>query len=383
MREVPSTKPYPRKETPVRERKSIDDQRKEKAEAIKERITVKSLLTDLNGTQADIKVAIMQDACARQINFWDLDKTLLKAEPIHKKAIQKMFPEAAEADTDELMKTFVAGWRLGNSYREWDRMHRIYAEGQIQYKDQKVYEKEFIDNKENCAKLDSPGHEERWHERAAEMLQRYDVEACIQADLLFAPKTAEEEARGSDRKPLTREEILIDPIVHLLQVKVRRGELNVFMTANPRAFAERLVKYSGLTQYGFALATDESVVGGGKEVGIAYLMDHIKEAGIGIPTDRLVAIGDSIGGDVGAGYKFMKKNGNQFTFQGVLIQKDSDEDKRFKADLAESPNLQKMFADMEVTVITSDNVRQVNGHYKLGRMGSVVREKNPQEKSAS
>jgi len=177
------------------------------------------------------------------------------------------------------------------------------------------------------------------------------------------------------------EDVFIAPIVHLLQAKVRRGELNVFMTANPRQFAERLVKYSGLAEYGFALATDENMVGGGKEMGIEYLMDRIKEADLGIPTDRLVAIGDSIRGDVGAGYRFMEKNGNNFTFQGVLIQKDSEEDKRFKADLTDkdSSNLRKMFEDMQITVITSDNVRQVDGHYKLGRMGSTVKEKGSQE----
>ena len=80
-----------------------------------------------------------------------------------------------------------------------------------------------------------------------------------------------------------------------------------------------------------------------------------------------------------------KRPGEGWVFQGVLIQKDSEEDKRFKADLADrdSGNLRKMFEDMQVTVITSDNVRQVGGHYKLGRMGSVVKKEEPQEKSVS
>ncbi len=352
MREIPSKEPYSRES--------------EKIKTI-ERRNLTSLLKGPNGEVPELSVAIAEDGAARRVNFWDIDKTVLWAHDVHFETVTKLFPEAAAKDTKDLQHTFEAGWRLGNSFREWDRMHRIFIEGQKQYRDPVIYRREFIENDEMRKKLDEPGHSEGWHERGARYLAKCDIEASAVLKRMY-----------SEGK--IKENVLIPAMVHLLEAKTRLGELNAFMTANPREFSNGLLTYSGLYKYGFALASDEDFVGGGKEVGIEHLMQLIESNGITVPKHRLVVLGDAEKGDVGSGYRLMKRG--DYTFEGVLVRKDIPEAEVFKRAAESDPELKDMLKTMNVTVIASENAPQIDGQYKLGRLGSANAAKSQENKES-
>lgn len=221
-----------------------------------ERRRVLSLLEGPNGENIELSVAISkEDGELRETNFWDLDKTLLFAEPIHAKAVDQIFPEHVQNDetSKELHGVYFKGFELGNSFREWDRMWRIYGENQLKYKDPLVYEKEFLGaNNPKQRLIDEPGHPEGYHERANEILQRYGK---IAYEIM---KTEYEKSPEEFQKGFIKPEM-----IQLLQEKTRLGQVNVYMTANQADFARGLVAFSDLYKYGLALATDETMAGGG------------------------------------------------------------------------------------------------------------------------
>ena len=99
--------------------------RREGVKTVFERIQRKSLLKGPNGESAEISVAVIKEPKEnagelRHVNFWDLDKTLLVAEPIHAQAVEKIFPffSKTEVSRRELHETYFAGFTLGNSFRE-------------------------------------------------------------------------------------------------------------------------------------------------------------------------------------------------------------------------------------------------------------------------
>ncbi len=366
MREIPDKNPYPRKETPSR---TYDEQ----LEAIPKRVDLPSLLTGPDGEHATLSIAIdTADGKARRVNFWDLDKTVLWAHDVHLTAVLKMFPEAAAKDPKDLQDTSEAGWRLGNSYREWYRLYKIYTEGRNEYRDVEAFRKEFIENEENRKRIDGTGHE--WHDIAAEILARYDIEASsVLSDLHESGKLGEE--------------FLMPAMVHLLDAKTRLGEINTFMTANPPGLAQALVQYSGLWKYGFDIASDHDMVGGGKEIAIEHLIRRIDELGIQLGRVCHIVLGDSKRGDVGSGYKLMKEKG--YTVAGVLVRKDLAEADLFKQAASSDPQLREMMTKMDFTLVASDDVPKIKGQYKLGRLGSAAaakkseKMKESQEKSSS
>ncbi len=263
-----------------------------------EHVKKSSLLKGPAGETAEVHVAIITEPAEHQgelrhVNFWDLDKTLLLAEPIHAKAVEQIFPEFAKTEEAraELHKVYFAGFKLGNSFREWDRMWRIYGEGQEKYKDHRVYEAEFL-GKDNPKRriIDEPGHAEGFHERANNILQRYGK---IAYDFMAEEYKADPEGFS--------QRILKPEIVQLLIEKTKLGQVSVFMTANQADFARGLVAFSGLWKYGLALATDETMAGGGKEIAIRTLFGQLEEMGLTPNKDECTAIGDSILGDVGSG----------------------------------------------------------------------------------
>src|SRR5581483_11908346 len=96
-----------------------------KEDGIFERKSVASHLEGPHGERTELRVALSRkDGELRGTNFWDLDKTLLVAEPIHATAVERIFPEVAqdEAARKELHRVYFDGFTLGNSFREWDRM---------------------------------------------------------------------------------------------------------------------------------------------------------------------------------------------------------------------------------------------------------------------
>ena len=258
-----------------------------------ERRDVQSNLVGSNGERAIIRVAVSPEGELKHTNYWDLDKTVLLSEPIHARAVEQIFPEFAkdEMARRELHKVYFDGFALGNSFREWDRMWRIYGEGQTQYKEARLYESEFMGGDNSRQKLiDEPGHDERYHERANEILQRYGK---------IAYGIMKEEY---DRNPADFQKNFLKPeMMQLLKAKTRLGQVHVYMTANQRDFAIGLVAFSGLYKYGLALATDETMAGGGKEIAIQKLTGELKSMGLTVNKERATAIGDSIKGDVGSG----------------------------------------------------------------------------------
>ena len=333
-----------------------------------ERRHVTSPLKGPHGEHAEVMVAIGEDGKLRRVNFWDLDKTLVWAEEIHGPAVEELFSEVE--DREELRHVYFAGFRLGNSYREWDRMIKIYHEGQAQHKDPSVYKAEFIDNHQNRALIDEPGHQENLHERANDTLQRFGAIAF----------RVTSERYEHDPEFFQSEKFLNGPVYHLLRAKAHMGEVNMFMTANQKDFASALVRYSGLWKYGLGLATDETMAGGAKEIAIIKLIEELKQMGLEAADDRLVVIGDSISGDLGSGLKVSQGDKDK-KFAGILIVKDSDELRAFKNRLAKTPTDENeanelaqtnaILKGVDVTAVASDSVRKTkSGRYKLGRIGS-------------
>ena len=326
-----------------------------------ERLAVRSRLGGPNGERAELSIAVSsQDGEMRGINFWDLDKTLLLAEPIHAKAVDQIFPAFAESreSRDELHKVYFNGFALGNSFREWDRMWRIYGEGQNQYKDVRVYETEFMGNDNPKQKLiDEPGHGEGYHERANEILQRY---GRIAYDVMRKEyeKDPEEFQKG----------FLKPEMLQLLIEKSRLGQASVYMTANQKDFARGLVAFSGLYKYGLALATDETMAGGGKEVAIRNLIKELGDMGLRVNKKRAAAIGDSIKGDVGSGAR-------EELGSGVLVVEATDDPNaimaRAKGNNPDGEQLRAIFEQTNVEAIPTEEVgKSKHGVYRFGKRSS-------------
>lgn len=330
-----------------------------------ERRKVTSLLEGPNGQRPELNIAISeQDGELRGTNFWDLDKTLLVAEPIHAKAVEQIFPEQAADDAarEALHEVYFDGFTLGNSFREWDRMWRIYGEGQEKYKDSTVYEHEFMGSDNPNQKLiDEPGHPEKYHERANAILQRYGAVAFE-----IMKKEYEKDPEGFQKGFIKPE------MVQLLIEKTRLGQANVYMTANQRDFARGLVTFSGLYKYGLALATDEDMAGGGKEIAIQKLIQELDGMGLKVNKQRATAIGDSIKGDVGSGAK-------SGLGSGVFVTETSDDIKsileRAKQDSPDGRAIKSVLKDTNTEAIPTKEVTQSqHGVYRFGKRGSKLKE---------
>lgn len=306
----------------------------------------------------------MDDGNIRRVNCWDLDKTLLLANGPHAETVDLMFPEVE--DKELLRETYFAGFKLGNSFREWDRMIKIFSEGQTQYVDPLVYKTEFVDNEGNRKIIDESGHKEGIHERANVMLQHFGKAAAGWMEKKYK----------EDPEYFQRDKFVIGPLFQLLKAKQFLGEANVFMIANQEDFAKALVKYSGLAEHGLALATDETMVGGGKEVAIPKLIEELKlKYGLETADDRIVVIGDSITGDIGSGHK-AGQNDPAKKFEGLLVVNGEQELRNF-VDSALTPDnkeLKDILESVDVTLIDYANTprrEHSKAEYKLGRRTSM------------
>ena len=322
---------------------------------------VKSFLQDVDGKNAELSVAIAEDGKTRRVNFWDIDSCLLYTHDLFQQYLEKLFPNE---DPEELAEVFRKGGQLGNSFREFHRMLLIYEDGLRQYEDAELYRETFITDDEKRKSVDGPGHSDGNHERAAVAVGRLETIAVEQMREIYE----------NDPEYFTSKKFLNGPLVHLLEAKKRLGEVNVLMTANPRRLAETVIKYSGLTKYCYSLAGDEDMVGGGKEKAIEYLIGQLEESGIPVPKDRLVVIGDSQRGDVGSGWKLAQEKG--YRFEGILVRKDQPEAEQFKKVLSSDPELQKMFEEMDITVVASADVPKGKYGYKLGKKGLKTQQFN-------
>ncbi|MFZ2204964.1 MAG: hypothetical protein WAV23_00015 [Minisyncoccia bacterium] len=266
-------------------------------------ITVQSELKGISGENKEIKLEIMGDGMPRAVAFFDIDKTLAHLDFLYKEAINNIFPGN---DADEIIETFIKGFRLGNSFREFDRMHNIYSEGKIEWKDPEVYIKERLNLEQE--KIDSIGN--IIHDRAALYLKLYGEEAAKIADRIFI---------SNPEHFLSAQ---IGPLYTLLEIYKWQGVLMFGFTANAASFVKRLAVYLKLSDYFLDIATDETMEGGGKEIAVGKMLEIARNKGILIPKEQLIFVGDSIRGDIGSGVHFCKNNMG-FKGYGILVVEDA------------------------------------------------------------
>lgn len=260
-------------------------------------INIASDLKQIDGSEATLSIRVVGGNMPIAIAFFDIDKTLAHLDILYKDAIAKLFPNE---DKDELIETFLAGFKLGNSFREFDRMHSIYKEGNNKWKDPEVYIRERLNPMREF--IDMPGNE--IHDRAADYLEQYGKEASGIASQIY------------ETNPELFKAARIGPLYTLLEIYKRSGILMFGFTANARVFVEKLSICLGLSDYFLAIATDETMEGGGKEVAIEKLLSLAESKGMEIPKENLIFVGDSIRGDVGSGAMFCK---NHFGYNGYGI----------------------------------------------------------------
>src|SRR3989338_1854746 len=291
-------------------------------------ISIQSELEGLDGRKKDIKIELMGDGKPRALAFFDIDGTLAHLSAIHGQAIQKIFPDQ---DKSELEETYYRGFKLGNSFREFDRMRGIYIDGHLEWKDPEVYLRErFIPHEKE---IDEPGNQA--HEIAAKILKAYgEIAAQVAQDLY---QTNPEEFKKSN----------IVPIFKLARMYARLGIPIVGFTANAQVFVDKLAKYLKLSDIFLDIATDETMAGGGKEIAIQYLIKNLESKGIPIPNNRLIFVGDSLRGDIGASLSARLKN-EGISGQGILVLKDRDALLEIENQINADPNLRRIADNIDV-----------------------------------
>ncbi len=290
--------------------------------------TASSELEGLDGKKKDIKIELMEDGKPRAIAFFDIDGTLAHLSAIHGKAIAKLFPDQ---EPIELEETYYKGFKLGNSFREFDRMRGIYIDGHIEWKDPEIYLKNrFIPNAEE---IDQPEHSA--HNIAATILEEYGKVAAQICDDLY--QTNPEEFEKSN----------IVPIFKLAQMYSRLGIPMVGFTANARVFVEKLAKYLKLSDIFLDIATDETMAGGGKEIAIHHLISKLESKGIPVPEGRMIFVGDSLRGDIGTSLTAREKNKGVFG-QGILVLKDKNALIEIEKQINADPKLRHIADNIDV-----------------------------------
>ncbi len=271
----------------------------------KKSICIKSLLKDENNNNPEICISLEKDGTAKAVAFFDIDETLAHLRPIYERAIPKVFPNE---DPVKLFEIFYKGFKLGNSYREFDRMYQIYINKKSEWIDSERYRNERLLPFQK--EIDGVGFEA--HEVAAEYAQKYGV---------IAEKTTREIAENN---PSVFKDASIAPIMTLAAYYKQLGIVMVGMTANAKVFIQELAKHIGLSHFFIDIATDETMEGGGKEIAIKKLIESLEIFGIPVPKERLIFVGDSIRGDIGSGVRFHELY-KDYSGKGILVVKNKTE----------------------------------------------------------
>jgi len=299
-------------------------------------ISVNSELEHLDGNKKDIKIELMTDGMPRAVAFFDIDGTLAHLSIIHSKAIQKLFPDQ---ELKELEETYYKGFKLGNSYREFDRMRGIYIDGHLEWKDPEFYFKNrFL---KYSKEIDEPGN--RDHDIAARILKEYGNVAAFVCDEVY--KNNPEEFIKSN----------IAPIFSLAKMFSRLGIPIVGFTANAKVFVDKLAKYLNLSNIFLDIATDETMAGGGKEIAIHYLINKLESKSIRVPKDRLIFVGDSLRGDIGSSLIAKNKN-KKILGQGVLVLNNKKELIQIKKQISKDPKLKMVTDSMNIYGLVIEDV---------------------------
>ena len=309
-------------------------------------VNFSSELEHLDGSKKDIKIEFLEDGFPRAMAFFDIDGTLAHLDIIHGEAIQKLFPNQ---NSKELEQTYYQGFKLGNSFREFDRMHGIYIDGHNEWKDPEFYFKKhfLLHSKE----IDEPGN--YVHDRAAKMLKEYGEIAAEISDELYR-KNPEQFKRTN-----------IESTFLLAKIYSRLGIPMVGFTANAKVFVDKLAKYLNLADIFLDIATDETMAGGGKEIAIHYLIKKLETKGIPVPKNRLIFVGDSLRGDIGISL-LARETDSELNGQGILILKDKKALIEIKKQINEDRELRKMADSIDVHgFVTEDVPLDENGNPML------------------
>ena len=291
-------------------------------------INIPSELGDLDGKKKNIKLELMEDGKPRAIAFFDIDGTLAHLSLIHGKAIAKLFPDQ---EPKELEETYYRGFKLGNSFREFDRMRGIYIDGHSEWKDPEIYlRKRFTPNAEE---IDQPGHSA--HNISAAILEEYGKVAASICDDLYK------------NNPKEFEKSNIAPIFKLAEMYSRFGIPMVGFTANAKVFVEKLAKYLKLSDIFLDIATDETMAGGGKEIAIQIMIDKLESKGVPIPEGRMIFVGDSLRGDIGTSLTARGKNAGIFG-QGILVLENKKALVEIEKQINQNPELRHIADNIDV-----------------------------------
>jgi phosphoglycolate phosphatase-like HAD superfamily hydrolase len=300
-------------------------------------LTIPSELEDIDGNKKSIEIEIMEDGKPKAMAFFDIDGTLAHLDVIHSKAIAKLF---SDQEPKELEEIYYKGFKLGNSFREFDRMRGIYIDGHNEWKDSEVYWKERY--LPHAKEIDEPGNEA--HEIAAEILKNYGKIAAGITDEIYR------------EYPEKFEQTNIEPIFLLAKIYSKLGVPMVGFTANAKIFVDKLAKYLKLSDIFIDIATDETMAGGGKENAIHYSINKMKEKGIEIPKNRLIFVGDSIRGDIGSGVVARSKDKEISGGQGILVLKDKKTLIEIKKQISEDSQLKSMVNSIDIHGLVVEDV---------------------------
>ena len=303
-------------------------------------IKITSELESIDGTFKEISITITDDGTPRAVAFFDIDKTLAELKNIHGVAIRALFKEFFDKEFDGIEEVYFKGFRLGNSFREFDRMDGIYNLGHYEWIDPEVYIKERLNYK--IKDIDSEGNET--HKIAKMYLDRYAI---------IASKIAEDIYRNDKEEFETSK---IKPVFALAKYYKILGIPMFGMTANGKDFVHTIAKYLGLSELFIDIATDEDMVGGGKEIIIPKLIKKLKDKGIKVSEEKLVIVGDSLSGDIGSGYRY-KDNGKEIFIKGILVLKDMNELQTIKNQIAKNSELKKIIKNTDTEAFIVDNVK--------------------------
>ena len=303
-------------------------------------IKITSELEGLDGTHKEISITITEDGTPRAVAFFDIDKTLAELKSIHGAAIKALFKEFFGKEFEGIEEVYFKGFRLGNSFREFDRMDGIYNLGHDEWIDPEVYIKERLNHKKK--EIDSEGNDT--HKVAKMYLDQYVKIASKIADDIYKNNRNEFESSK------------IKPVIALAKLYKILGIPMFGMTANGKEFVHTISKYLGLSDLFVDIATDEDMVGGGKEIIIPKLIKKLEDKGIKVSKEKLVIVGDSLSGDIGSGYRY-KYNGEEIFIKGILVLKDMAELAKIKEQISRNGELEKIIKNTDTEAFVVDRVK--------------------------
>lgn len=306
-------------------------------------IVITSELFGIDGSHKDISIKITEDGTPMAVAFFDIDKTLAELKNIHGVAIKRLFKEFFDKEFEGIEDVYFKGFRLGNSFREFDRMNGIYNLGRNEWIDPNIYIEERLNNKKE--EIDNEGSET--HSIAKMYLDRYVLIASEIADDIYK------------NNPKDFELSKIKPVFAIAKLYQTLGVPMFGMTANGHKFVDTISKYLGLSDLFVDIATDEDMVGGGKEIVIPKLIEQLENKGIKVSKEKLVIVGDSLSGDIGSGYRF-RDGESEIFIKGILVLKDNMELDKIKNDIANNSELARIIKNTDTEAFIVENVRLDN-----------------------